>query len=288
MSLLKAQVKAASTSNIDSIPKTILGAAWGPQKQRMDAGVYFPLFLVLVAAGAKRYAIYYLSSDLQIPAMFVPRSPLSATARRQDGRGFFTTPCEPTLFGSNSLSLLISFAIRGEADWRNIRIYCEQEINPFDWDRCLYVVRIAPPFTIVYGDDSELISPLVYVGSGSIANRWSSHRDWLYELGHAIPGGRYEVWVCKPRCQRLQAFYKDIEADILTLFREKSGYLPLRNLRVEGTPRQHEYAAGFLDEIMLDRPLGGRGLRVRRFLLHGVVPLILRDALNARDAFSRC
>jgi hypothetical protein len=83
-----AQVKAASTSNIDSIPKTILGVAWGPQKQRMDAGVYFPLFLVLVAAGAKRYAIYYLSSDLQIPAMFVPRSPLSATARRHGWQGF--------------------------------------------------------------------------------------------------------------------------------------------------------------------------------------------------------
>jgi hypothetical protein len=111
-----------------------------------------------------------------------------------------------------------------EADWRNIRIYCEQEVNPFDWHRCLYIVRIAPPFTIVYGDNCELSSPLVYVGSGHIAKRWSSHRDWLYELGHAIPGGRYEVWVCQPRCQKPQAFYEDIEADILTLFRNKSGF----------------------------------------------------------------
>jgi hypothetical protein len=42
-----AQVKAANVKCVDEIPKTILGAAWGPQKERMDAGIYFPLFLVL-------------------------------------------------------------------------------------------------------------------------------------------------------------------------------------------------------------------------------------------------
>lgn len=138
-----------------------------------------------------------------------------------------------------------------EADWRNIRIYCEQEVNPFNWDKCLYIIRLAPPYAITYGDDCELSSPLVYVGSGNISNRWSSHRDWLYELGHAIPGGRYEVWVCQPKCQNIEAFYEDIEADILTRFREKTkGYLPLRNKRVERTTRQHEYGDGFFNAVI--------------------------------------
>jgi hypothetical protein len=44
-----AQVKAASTEKIGSVPKSVLGAAWGPQQERMKAGIYFPLFLVLIA-----------------------------------------------------------------------------------------------------------------------------------------------------------------------------------------------------------------------------------------------
>jgi hypothetical protein len=138
-----------------------------------------------------------------------------------------------------------------ETDWRNIRIYCDQEVNPFKWKRCLYLVRLSPPFSIVYGDECQLNSPLVYVGQGNIESRWSNHRNWLLELGHAIPGGRYEVWVCQPRCRNNRVLYKDIEADILVQFKAKSdGFLPLRNQRIEGTPRKHEYAKGFFDDVI--------------------------------------
>ena len=138
-----------------------------------------------------------------------------------------------------------------EADWRNIRLFCEQDENPFDWERCLYIVRLGPPYALIYGDNEELISPLLYVGSGNIGQRWSSHRDWLNDLGHAIPGGRYEVWVRQPRTQHNANFYSDVEADVLTRFKEATnGYLPFRNLRVEGTPRQHTYEDGFFDQII--------------------------------------
>jgi len=43
-----AQVK---TKALTSIPSMLAGAAWIPQKERMDAGIYFPLFLVLVGNG---------------------------------------------------------------------------------------------------------------------------------------------------------------------------------------------------------------------------------------------
>jgi Dam-replacing family len=79
------QVKAARTSNIAVIPKSILGAAWGPQKERMDAAIYFPLFLVLVTSDLKNYAIHYLAADLQTPHLFKARTPLSkknGTTRR--------------------------------------------------------------------------------------------------------------------------------------------------------------------------------------------------------------
>ena len=80
------QVKAARVKDIDQIPKAILGAAWKPQKERMDAAIYFPLFLVLVSG--KGYAIYYLAADLQTVELFKPRAPLSKTARRAGWQGF--------------------------------------------------------------------------------------------------------------------------------------------------------------------------------------------------------
>jgi hypothetical protein len=137
-----------------------------------------------------------------------------------------------------------------EVDWRNIRIFCQQDDDPFNWDRCIYIIRLAPPYAIWYGTENITYqSPILYVGSGTISQRWSQHRDWLYELGRAIPGGRYEVWVAKPRVRRNSEVYKDIEADILVKFREKTGCLPLRNRRVEGNPRKHTYEDGFFEGI---------------------------------------
>jgi type II restriction enzyme len=42
-----AQVKTTSVAKLEPPPKYILGAAWGPQRERMTAGIFFPLYLVL-------------------------------------------------------------------------------------------------------------------------------------------------------------------------------------------------------------------------------------------------
>jgi type II restriction enzyme len=79
-------VKSVTTSNLTKIPATVLGAAWSVQKERMDAGIYFLLYLVLISG--RKSAIYYLSADVQKPEMFQPRKPLSAKARRAGWQGF--------------------------------------------------------------------------------------------------------------------------------------------------------------------------------------------------------
>lgn len=81
------QVKTKSVRDIEKVPSTILGAAWGPQSERMAAGIYFPLFIVLVAKKAS--SIFYLSADLQAPEMFVARKPLSESARQAGWQGFY-------------------------------------------------------------------------------------------------------------------------------------------------------------------------------------------------------
>ena len=141
-----------------------------------------------------------------------------------------------------------------ESDWRNIRLYSDSDsgINPFEWERCVYCIRLSPPFAIHYGDTKkeELISPLVYVGSGSIAQRWSNHREWLTYLGYTIPGGRYEVWVCKPRVKNSDEAYAGVEGHLLTKFREKTDYLPLRNKKVQSANKRHTYGDNIYNEIV--------------------------------------
>ena len=80
------QVKAMTVPVVSPLPKQVLGAAWAPQKERMDSGIYFPLFLVLKAPAAQ--AIYYLPTDFQSPALFAARKPLSSSARRAGWQGF--------------------------------------------------------------------------------------------------------------------------------------------------------------------------------------------------------
>ncbi len=82
-----AQVKSVTVSNLDELPNQILGAAWAPQKERMDSGIYFPLFIVAYK-DKKNIAIYFLPSDLQTSQMFLPRKPLSKSARRAGWQGF--------------------------------------------------------------------------------------------------------------------------------------------------------------------------------------------------------
>jgi type II restriction enzyme len=81
-----AQVKATTVADVTKLPKTVMGAAWGPQEERMGAGIYFPLFLVL--RHEREYAIYYLSADLQEPSMFEKRKALGPDARRAGWQGF--------------------------------------------------------------------------------------------------------------------------------------------------------------------------------------------------------
>ena len=82
-----AQVKSMTVKNPEVIPKRVLGAAWKPQLERMEASIYFPLYLVLVES-TRNYAIYYLPRELQTREMFIPRNPLSSTAKRAGWQGY--------------------------------------------------------------------------------------------------------------------------------------------------------------------------------------------------------
>jgi type II restriction enzyme len=81
-----AQVKTSNVKNIDILPNTILGAGWKVQKERMNEGIYFSLYLILV--NQNNYSIFYLSAEKQSKEIFIPRKPLSSNARRAGWQGF--------------------------------------------------------------------------------------------------------------------------------------------------------------------------------------------------------
>ena len=94
-----AQVKTSTQSDVDVLPSSILGAAWGPQEERMAAGIYFPPFIVLADQSRKEKAVYFLPSDLQTRSMFVKRNPLSSDAKRAGWTGYMI---KLTLSGTHS------------------------------------------------------------------------------------------------------------------------------------------------------------------------------------------
>ena len=86
---LLAQVKACTIKDVTAPPDSILGAAWEPQKERMEAAIYFPLYVVAASPDRKNHAIYYLSADLQDRDTFEARNPLSPAAKRAGWQGFY-------------------------------------------------------------------------------------------------------------------------------------------------------------------------------------------------------
>ena len=83
-----AQVKTFSTKNTDEMQKRILGSAWKPQKERIDAGIYYPFYFVGVSENPRRYSLWYLPIELQTRSMFEVRKPLSDKAKRAGWQGF--------------------------------------------------------------------------------------------------------------------------------------------------------------------------------------------------------
>jgi hypothetical protein len=122
-----------------------------------------------------------------------------------------------------------------ETDWRNIKLYCKDAGDFWNWSNCVYFIRLGPPYQIAYGGDEESNSPLIYIGKGKIGQRWGGHRNWLEALGRWLPGGRYEMLVFQ------NDLCNEIESDLLTLFPRHYGRLPLANRKGGAGAQKHTY-----------------------------------------------
>lgn len=81
------QVKTFRKDN-EGLPPSILGAAWQPQSERMQNGIYHALWLVRLSANMRVKEVWLLPSELQNENLFQKRQPLSANAKRADWQGY--------------------------------------------------------------------------------------------------------------------------------------------------------------------------------------------------------
>ena len=72
----------------EGLPDTVLGAAWGPQIERMNSGIYHALWFVRVDTKDRVQEVWLLPSELQTQDLFQPRRPLSDTAKRAGWQGY--------------------------------------------------------------------------------------------------------------------------------------------------------------------------------------------------------
>lgn len=86
------QVKATRLADdSDALPNRIMSAAWGPQHQRILAGVYNGLYLVGFRKDGRRLIrIDYVPPHIleSAPEVFEPRKPLGPNAKRAGWQGY--------------------------------------------------------------------------------------------------------------------------------------------------------------------------------------------------------
>lgn len=85
-----AQVKAVTLrEGQTTLPTRILGAAWNPVREQMEAGIFHDLYLVGFSPRGKLVRIERVSAETlhASPDVLRPREPLKATARRAGWQG---------------------------------------------------------------------------------------------------------------------------------------------------------------------------------------------------------
>lgn len=87
-----AQVKATRLQDgSDDLPRRIMSAAWGPQHERIIAGIYHGLYVVAYRSdGRTLVSIDFVPPHIleASPSVFEPRKPLSANAKRAGWTGY--------------------------------------------------------------------------------------------------------------------------------------------------------------------------------------------------------
>ena len=95
----------------------------------------------------------------------------------------------------------------------------------------VYVVCCVGPHVIDY---PKRASSTVYIGEGKARDRLHTHAGkWIADLLRDLPECGIEIAVLEPALPNNAEFYRFVEGDLLAMFRERFGCLPLCNSQSE-------------------------------------------------------
>lgn len=101
-------------------------------------------------------------------------------------------------------------------------------------ERSVYIIRMSGSFIVAY---PRKPSPVVYIGRGDSVNRLAKHlKRWANEVFTWGSDTSIEIRIVRPKRKGCPDYFKNVEADLLEMFSERFGGLPLINKRYE-----HQY-----------------------------------------------
>lgn len=142
---------------------------------------------------------------------------------------------------------------------KRLRAQIKDGAADYQMKSSVYIVRMAGSFIIDY---ENCPSPVVYIGRGDSVSRLASHlKNWASDVFKWGSDTKIEIRLLRPSRKNREDYFKNVEADLIRWFSEKTGMLPLINARFETSWEGHvDY--GPSQEKLLLQSLGiGKGVR---------------------------
>jgi hypothetical protein len=106
----------------------------------------------------------------------------------------------------------------------------EMNLVSDDLKTLVYVIVADGQFAISY---PKRPSPTLYIGSGDLKRRFTSHLNWLNEMTELAHDNRFSIAICQPQTRDREPVHRQFEAELLHQFKELCGCIPIRNQRLE-------------------------------------------------------
>jgi len=109
-------------------------------------------------------------------------------------------------------------------------------------EKGVYVITLADNISVQYKYD---ISQVLYIGRGKVRDRIKNHLvNWITHLSESLQDIKFKFWFTEIIKQGSPNAFKNVESDLICIFRNTYGEFPLLNKKNGDTCRvDHEYDA---------------------------------------------
>ncbi len=94
-------------------------------------------------------------------------------------------------------------------------------------DKGVYVIKLSGNICIQYPNKE---SQIIYIGRGKVRNRIKTHlTNRVTHFSESLHDIKFQIWMTEIKVPGSPNAFKDVEADLIEVFEEESGDLPIQN-----------------------------------------------------------